>query len=405
MSEDVLLVLVAAGSSSRMKTGIKKEWLPLGEGTVLSESLKAFLLSVKPKAVAIAVNEGGKEDARRSLAADASVESLLRGIPLFFCTGGKDRQQSALLSLRALDQANAQCGGSLFGEDAVVLVHDAARPFVPKETILRVLKAAGSYGAAIPAIAAVDTQKQITGDGFVAHHLERRTIAASQTPQGFHFRTLLERHERAATSARRFTDDSEVWDTFADATDERRVRVVQGDERNKKITFQSDIPATQGQLRVGFGEDLHRLVSGRKLLLGGVEIPSQKGEEAHSDGDVLLHAVCDALLGAASMGDIGDHFSDTSEKWRGADSKELLRVVYNEVRVEGFALVNLDCVVHLELPKLASYKERIRDSVAQLLGVSPAQVAVKAKTREGLGDIGRGEAISARCVCLLERRG
>ena len=403
----MLLVLLAAGSSSRMKTSSKKEWLPLGSGSVLSEALKAFLLALpnlRLKAIAIAVNEGGLEDAKRAVNLDPSIQGLLRGIPLFFCTGGKTRQESVLLSLEALDQANNGAGGSLFdSEGALVLVHDAARPFVSKNVILRVIDGASHYGAAIPAVPAVDTQKQLAGDGFIAHHLERRTIAASQTPQGFVFKKLLACHKLASATDREFTDDSEVWDAFPDATGGMRVRVVEGDVRNKKITFQSDIPSARQQLRVGLGEDLHRLVAGKKLLLGGVEIPSPKGEEAHSDGDVLLHAVCDALLGAAGMGDIGEHFSDTSEKWRDADSKELLRTVWNEVRGEGFALVNLDCVVHLEKPKIAGFKDAIKFSVAGILDVSPSQMSVKAKTNEGLGDIGKGNAVSVSCVCLLER--
>ena len=403
MTEDVLLVLLAAGSSSRMKTAVKKEWLPLGSGSVLSEAFRAFLLALPLKAIAIAVNEGGKEDAKRALNRDPSIQGLLRGIPLFFCTGGKTRQESVLLSLEALSQANKDVGGTLFSESALVLVHDAARPFVSAETILRVRDGASRYGAAIPAVPAVDTQKQLAGDGFIAHHLERRTIAASQTPQGFVFEKLLACHKLASATDREFTDDSEVWDAFPDVTGGMRVRVVEGDVQNKKITFQSDIPAARRQLCVGLGDDLHRLVAGRRLLLGGVEIPSPKGEEAHSDGDVLLHAVCDALLGATGGGDIGEHFSDTSEKWRGADSRELLRAVWDDVRREGFVLVNLDCVVHLEKPKISVFKEEIRHSVADLLDVSPSQVSVKAKTNEGLGDIGGGNAVSVSCVCLLEK--
>ena len=400
----MLLVLAAAGSSSRMKTGGKKEWLPLGSGSVLSQSLKAFLLALPLKAIAIAVNEGGKEDAIRAVNRDPSIQGLLRGIPLFFCTGGKSRQESVLLSLEALSQANKDAGGSLFdGEGALVLVHDAARPFVSKEVILRVLDGASAYGAAIPATPAVDTQKQLAGEGFIAHHLERRTIVASQTPQGFVFTKLLSCHRLASATEKEFTDDSEAWDSFPSVTGGRRVRVVQGDERNKKITYQSDIPTARRQLCVGLGEDLHRLVAGRKLLLGGVEIPSPKGEEAHSDGDVLLHAVCDALLGAAGRGDIGEHFPDTSERWRGADSKELLRTVWDEVQEAGYSLCNLDCVVHLEKPKLSGFKEAIKHSLAELLGVSPDQLSLKAKTNEGLGDIGAGNAVSVSCVCLLEK--
>jgi 2-C-methyl-D-erythritol 2,4-cyclodiphosphate synthase len=157
-------------------------------------------------------------------------------------------------------------------------------------------------------------------------------------------------------------------------------------------------------LRIGLGQDLHRLVKGRRFLLGGVEIPAKRGEMGHSDGDVLAHAVCDAFLGASSLGDIGSLFPPSDKKWKDADSMELLRSVSDMVQQAGWRLVNLDCVVSCEEPKLLPFRGRIRQSLAQALEASVDQIFIKGKTGEGLGPVGKGKAVEAMVVCLLEMR-
>ena len=157
-------------------------------------------------------------------------------------------------------------------------------------------------------------------------------------------------------------------------------------------------------IRVGFGTDLHRLVEGRKLMLGGVHIPFEKGEHGHSDGDVLLHAITDSLLGAAAISDIGELFPPSDEKWKNADSKKLLASAYELVKEQGWSIENIDCVIKLEKPKFLPYRQAVRESIAGILGIEPSQVFVKAKTGEKLGDVGAGESIEAEAVCLLSRK-
>lgn len=157
-------------------------------------------------------------------------------------------------------------------------------------------------------------------------------------------------------------------------------------------------------IRVGLGTDLHRLVEGRKLMLGGVHIPFEKGEHGHSDGDVLLHAITDSLLGAAAISDIGELFPPSDEKWKNADSKKLLANAYELVKEQGWSIENIDCVIKLEKPKFLPYRQAVRESIAGILEIEPSQVFVKAKTGEKLGDVGAGESIEAEAVCLLSRK-
>jgi 2-C-methyl-D-erythritol 2,4-cyclodiphosphate synthase len=187
------------------------------------------------------------------------------------------------------------------------------------------------------------------------------------------------------------------------------VAVISGVSENRKITYPEDLEtAADGKQsakmqRIGVGRDMHRLVSGRKFLLGGVEIPFDKGELGHSDGDVLAHTVCDAILGAAGLGDIGELFPDNESTYKDADSMELLNGAWHRVRAQGWRLVNLDCIVCCEKPKILPYRDKIRSSLAEVLEADPAVVFVKGKTSEGLGPIGSGEAVEAMAVCLIEK--
>jgi 2-C-methyl-D-erythritol 4-phosphate cytidylyltransferase/2-C-methyl-D-erythritol 2,4-cyclodiphosphate synthase len=242
---------------------------------------------------------------------------------------------------------------------------------------------------------------------FITRHLRRADLYTAQTPQGFRFRSILDAHEKAVetTLPAEYTDDAEVWGEFAG-----RVALVAGDPENRKITFPEDLRSgytESGERKkvIGLGRDLHRLTPGRKFLLGGVEIPFDRGEQGHSDGDVLAHAVIDALLGAAGLGDIGELYSPDDPRWKDADSLELLKNAWTKVQNEGWSLVNLDCVVTCEKPKILPYRETIRRSLAQALGADPRSIFIKGKTNEGLGPLGAGEAVEAMAVCLLEKEG
>jgi 2-C-methyl-D-erythritol 4-phosphate cytidylyltransferase/2-C-methyl-D-erythritol 2,4-cyclodiphosphate synthase len=282
----------------------------------------------------------------------------------------------------------------------VVLVHDAARPFVSAAVIDRVIAGVGAAGAAVPGIAVRDTVKHVEPSGSrVTGTIPRERLRLAQTPQGFR-RGILD--EAIALGAQ-----------GVDATDEAMlaemaghpVVMVDGDERNVKITTPGDLADARARLldaaRVGTGYDLHRLVAGRPLVLAGVTIPFNRGPQGHSDGDVVCHAIVDAILGAAAAGDIGQHFPNTDPAWKDAPGLDLLARAVAIVGSRGWIVSNADVTVVLEAPKLAPHVAEIRARLAPVLGVSAERVGVKGKTNEGVDAVGRGEAIAAHAVAVL----
>ncbi len=402
LTNRVYLVVVAAGSSTRMG-GLKKEYLPLEEGTVLSRAVRSFLEAYPITKIAIAIPKGGQRQAEEALFTDSKLKQLSANIPLILAEGGKTRQESVLNALSAIaDKTETPVNNDL------VLIHDGARPFVTKKIITDTIEAAAKFGASVPALQPVDTQKEISSDGLIKRHLEQKNLAAVQTPQAFKFKELFEAHKKAALDGCSYTDDTEIWGKYCG-----KVKIVEGDSINKKITYKSDLQMLNSEehpkkdnkmIRTGLGYDLHKLVEGRKLMLGGIEIPFEKGEDGHSDGDVLLHAITDALLGASAMGDIGSFFPPEEAKWKDADSKILLKTVWQEITQKGWKLENLDCVIALEKPKFIPYREKVIQSIAGVLEVNSDQIFVKAKTGEKIGKIGRGEAIEAFATCLLSKK-
>ncbi len=395
------LILTAAGSSVRMGIGQKKEFLPMQDGTVLSTSIKPFLTNENLSHVIVTHPEGQLSGIQSALYASPVTERLLtqRNLHVTFCQGGSTRQESVFNALCALENECAKAG-TLPPE--FVLIHDAARPWVTDAIVQNVLECASSYGAAVPATPATDTlaftdesRNVITG------YADRPHTFCLQTPQGFRFTELLAAHKKAvADNNSACTDDTTIWAAYCGP-----VHLCEGSVSNKKITFKEDIQTEAlMQIRTGLGYDLHRLVEGRKLMLGGVEIPFDKGEDGHSDGDVLLHAVTDALLGAAGIADIGELFPPSDDTWKNADSGKLLQAAWKKVQDAGWRLENLDCVVALEKPKFLPWRELVRKSIAGLLGCDEGCVFVKAKTGEGLGEIGHGEAAAVWATCLISRR-
>ncbi|MBQ9538822.1 MAG: 2-C-methyl-D-erythritol 2,4-cyclodiphosphate synthase [Treponema sp.] len=396
----LFLILTAAGSSSRMGSIGKKEYLPLAGGKVLSQSLKAFLSVGDYAVIIITIPKDGEKDARAALSKDKELEKITaeKEICISFIEGGKSRQDSIHNALEFIKEKYIP------DNDGIVLVHDAARPYITKKIIQDCISSASEYGAAVPAIAAVDTQKEINPDGTISRHLVRKDIVAVQTPQAFRLQPFIRCHELASKQELDFTDDSQIWDSFPELTGGKKVHLVDGDIVNQKITYQRDLPNKTGyEIRIGMGTDLHRLVEGRKFILGGVEIPANKGELGHSDGDVLLHAIADALLGASGLGDIGSYFPPEEAKWKDADSSLLLRKVWDDVRKEGWELVNLDCVLEFEQPKFLSWRQKVIESIAEILETEKNRIFVKAKTNEGLDSVGSNLAIKAYCSCLLSR--
>lgn len=428
----VAVVITAAGSSTRMG-GQKKEYRRLGVGsaTVLSAATEAFVSALAPHiffdkgeklqqkstgtplpyqltqvVITIPPQSGseGKQAAKNALFSSPNLQSLWEksfqeacSLPqLLFVEGGESRQASVYKALQAL---------SKLGEPEIVLIHDGARPFVTEDIILQVVAATQEQGAAACGIPPVDTQKEVDSQGFIVRHLQRDSLVAIQTPQGFRLAPLIQAHQRATEDNFETTDDTAIWGKYVGP-----VKITSGSVDNKKITFPGDLTDEASRpkeaamnIRTGLGYDLHRLEEGRTLVLGGVEIPFHKGEAGHSDGDVLLHAITDSLLGAAARSDIGELFPPSDPQWKGVDSRKLLQAAWRLVTEASWKLINLDCVVAIQEPKILPHREAIRKSIASILQVDVEQVFIKAKTGEKLGPVGNSEAVEVWATCLLTK--
>ncbi|MBP5442880.1 MAG: 2-C-methyl-D-erythritol 2,4-cyclodiphosphate synthase [Treponema sp.] len=401
-NNSLAVVILAAGSSSRMGGAGKKEFYPLDKGTVLSSSFKVFVSAAKKMQVlslrfVICCVPGLESQTEEILFSDSELCDQKKSIQIDFIGGGESRQDSVFKALSFLE--------GKIPLDSIVLIHDGARPYVSSDLIERTACAAKEFGASVPGLVPVDTQKVVDEKGQIECHLKRERLSAVQTPQGFEYETIFKCHNRAREIGNVYTDDSEIWDSFPELTGSRKVRVVSGEATNIKITYPKDIPQKKGEkmIRIGLGTDLHVLKEGRKFVVGGVEIPFEKGEDGHSDGDVLLHAISDALLGASGLGDIGSYFPPEGPEWKDADSKVLLKKIWNDVKANGWSLVNLDSVLELEKPKFLPYRMQVIKSIAQILEVKEEQVFVKAKTNEKQDAVGAGLAVKAYCTCLLEK--
>ena len=373
------VVIVAGGRGARLGADLPKQLLDLGGRSMLQRSVDAFDAHPRVNEFVVVLPEDLVAAGRELIAGAAGKWQ--------FATGGARRQDSVQNGLKALSP-----------KVDVVLVHDAARPFVSAALIDRVIDAAARDGAAVPAVRAVDTVKHVDINSMtVKATLAREAVWLAQTPQGFQ-RVVLDR--------------AYVKNAGADVTDEGMlaeragvpVTIVPGDPDNMKITTPEDLARARGFLgapRVGSGYDLHRMVSGRPLVLAGLTLPFDKGPDGHSDGDVLCHALTDALLGAAAAGDIGRHFSNTDPRWKNAPGLDLLGRAVAIVRAAGFAPASADVTVILEQPKLAPHIDAMRKNVAAVLGLPIGAVSIKGKTNEGVDAVGRGEAIAAHAVAVL----
>lgn len=386
------LVLTAAGSSTRMGGNIKKEYLKMESGTVLSTSLKKFLKAADFSFIVITTPRNGAKEAEEAVFCDSEITSLLNqkeSVKILFTEGGSTRQESIFIALSKIDENLKDC--------SFVAIHDAARPFVSEKLIQETLKKAEEKGAACPGLEPKETQVQTDENGKIVSHLKRSSLKSVQTPQIFSFKEILEAHKKASNDGHLYTDDTEIWDCYAGQT-----FVIEGESSNIKITYPEDYQQKEKKMiHTGLGYDLHKLIPGRKLVLGGIEIPFEKGEDGHSDGDVLLHAITDALLGASGLGDIGSFFPPEDPEWKDADSKMLLKTVWDKIKSEGWKLENLDCVIKLEKPKFLPYRQQVIDSIAAVLKTESSSVFVKAKTYEKTGNW--ENQIEAFATCLLSK--
>ena len=375
----VTAIVVAAGASRRMGFDKLSYRLPDGR-TVLETSCAA--LAAHPAITQLVLVCGGNRAACEAIAAACPK-------PCAVVQGGAPRAASVRNGLAAAT-----------GE--LVAIHDAARPFVSESVITAALTAAAETGAAAPAVPVKDTVKVADPSGRVLDTPDRATLYAVQTPQCFR-RALYTRALAAVTGekARLVTDDCSLFELTG-----RPVQLTQGDYANLKITTREDLPRPaqrkETEMRIGHGYDVHRLVEQRKLILGGVEIPFEKGLLGHSDADVLTHAVMDAVLGAAALGDIGQHFPDNDPEYAGADSLKLACRVAQILKEHGWRIENIDATLLCQRPKLAPHIPAMRTNLAAAFGLPVEAVSVKATTEEHLGFTGEGLGIAAHAVALIE---
>jgi 2-C-methyl-D-erythritol 4-phosphate cytidylyltransferase/2-C-methyl-D-erythritol 2,4-cyclodiphosphate synthase len=414
----VTAIIAAGGRGRRFGGAEPKQLLSVGGRPILERSVDAFASHPAVDAIIVALPRALADHPPVYLRAAEALALQGAGKPVLIVAGGERRQDSV---------ANAFSAAA--AESTVIVIHDAARPFASADLIARTIAAAAESGAAVAAVQSRDTVKRLApgpdGTGhYVRETLPRETIYLAQTPQAFQ-RDVLRR--ALALGAR----------DGVDATDEAAlvelaglpVRLVDGEASNIKITTPEDMTLgeaiaargnpqsnpqsnrqsnPQSAIRnpqcAGTGYDLHRLVAGRPLILGGVTIPAARGALGHSDADVVCHAITDAILGAAGLGDIGRHFPDADPRWKDANSLDLLRRVVALVTGEGFAIGNVDVTVILEAPKIRDHVDAMRASVAGALGLDAARVSIKGKTNEGVDAVGRGEAIAAHAIALLRSR-
>jgi 2-C-methyl-D-erythritol 4-phosphate cytidylyltransferase/2-C-methyl-D-erythritol 2,4-cyclodiphosphate synthase len=374
-------LIVAAGSGTRFGGALPKQYLPLGGTSVLRHAVAAFATHPRIAGVQVVI----REEDRALFEKTVSGLSLLPPVP-----GGAERQDSVRLGLEALVRH----------DPARVLIHDGARPFPDAALIARILDGLDSAPAAIPALPLGDTVKQVE-EGRIQGTVDRSQLWRAQTPQGFHFKAILAAHRAAV--GRVLTDDSAVAEAAGMAP-----LVVPGSEDNLKVTTAQDLAAAErllaarlGDIRVGQGFDVHPFGPGDHIMVCGIAIPHDAGLVGHSDADVGLHALTDALLGAIGDGDIGMHFPPSDPQWRGAASDRFLAHAAVLVRDKGGDIAGVDITVICERPKIAPHRAAMIERVAAILAISPARVSVKATTTEGLGFTGRREGIAAQAIATV----
>jgi len=391
-------VIAAGGTGTRMQSNVPKQFLEISGRPILFHTIERIASLEEVTQIIIALPPENIPQAM----------DLIRRIPthadIRCVAGGASRQESVHNGV-----------SSVTSNPDIIMVHDAARALCGRDLVLRVLEAAWQRGAAVPGIPATDTIQRVSRQGRVLATPPREELYAIQTPQAFHSEILRSALDKARAAGFLGTDESSVarWAGHP-------VYVVEGSSDNIKITRPLDLAIaeiliskrdaeaqkamSQTKLRIGQGIDYHRLVEGRKLILGGVEIPFEKGLEGHSDADALSHAICDALLGAVALGDIGQHFPDTDAANRGRSSLEFLRLVREKIEASGWSIRNVDATLLVQRPRIMPHAPQMKKNIAESLGLPPEDVSIKATTTEGLNAEGRGEGISAQAIALLYSR-
>lgn len=379
MAGTVAAVVVAAGRGLRAGGGIPKQYRPIPGGTAIERSLALFAGHAEVAMVQPVIHPDDQE-------AFQHVAARFRLLPAAY--GGATRQDSVRSGLQALAAHKPD----------IVLIHDAVRPFASPALISEAIATATKNDAAVPVLPVADTIKTVNAQGLVTGTLDRSLLRAVQTPQSFRFTAIADAHRRALEAHRNdFTDDAALaeWAGMTIAT-------FAGEASNIKLTTPEDFLRTEttqlselGDVRTGFGTDVHQFIDGDHIWLGGVKIPHSQGVTGHSDADVVLHSLVDAILGALADGDIGVHFPPSDPQWRGASSDRFLTFAVERVRARGGLIAHLDITVVCESPRVGPHRDAMRVRIAEIAGVSPERVAIKATTSEKLGFTGRGEGIVA----------
>jgi 2-C-methyl-D-erythritol 4-phosphate cytidylyltransferase/2-C-methyl-D-erythritol 2,4-cyclodiphosphate synthase len=385
MASGCALILVAAGRGRRSGDGIPKQYRPVAGQCALRRSLSQFLGSGALSPVQVVIHPDDRD----------LYDDAVRGFDLLPPVAGREtRQGSVLAGLIALEPQGP----------GHVLVHDAARPFASEALIARAIAAGRSTGAAIPALRIADTVKSVAFDGRIVGTADRETLRTVQTPQAFAFEPLLGAHRRAERAGLAdFTDDAALleWAGLPVAT-------FEGETGNIKLTTPDDFLRAETMLReplsdirTGMGFDVHEFGPGDHVTLGGVRIAHDCGLSGHSDADVVLHAAVDAILGALADGDIGAHFPPSDPEWKGATSDRFLRFAVDRVTKRGGVIAHLDITVVSEAPKIGPHRDAMRARIAEIAGITPDRVGVKATTNEGMGFIGRREGMVAYATATI----
>ncbi|MCL7487181.1 MAG: 2-C-methyl-D-erythritol 4-phosphate cytidylyltransferase [Desulfobulbaceae bacterium] len=387
----IAAIIPAAGSGSRMRTDVPKQFLELGGVPILVRTIGRFLQVSEIRHIVVALPADHRLIAEQILRRCFSPDQYRR---LMLVTGGESRQESVLAGLDALPPGTG-----------FVLVHDGARPFVGPELIRRCLRAAVDHGAAIVAVPVRDTIKQVSSSGEIAGTVDRSRLWQAQTPQAAATGLLRRAYEEAQRAGFEGTDEASLLEHAGIP-----VRVIEGSEENIKITRPDDLKLAaninkeSNMLRIGHGFDAHRYKIGRHLILGGVDIPFDLGLEGHSDADVIIHAFIDALFGAMGIGDIGRHFPDNDPQYKDISSLKLLEKTIRLVEEKKFTIGNADITVICQRPRLAPFVDEMRTNLAAACSADPDSINIKATTTEMMGYTGRGEGIAVHAVVLLQSR-
>ena len=369
----IFLILLAAGESKRLKTNIPKPYQTVNNRTLLEHTLNAFSGVKRIKKTIIVYNSKHKKYFKKLF-----LKNTLN------ITGGKTRQESTLLALKKIEKMNCK----------KVLIHDAARPNSSPKLINEIIKKLDKNDAVVPVIKSNDATKRIKKK-LIFKNIKRDSLGFSQTPQGFNFNKIIEKHKKNINKT--FDDDSALF-----TVDEEKVLTVKGSKENIKITDQEDLDIfksmKKGKFYTGIGFDIHRLIKKRKLYLGGIKIPYDLGLEGHSDADPVLHAIIDGLLGASRLGDIGRLFSDKNKKYKNIRSTILLKKVIKLVKSKNYSINNIDINIIAQKPKIKEYTKKMIHTISKLCEINIDQINIKGKTTEKLGLIGKGKAIASEAI-------